>query len=240
MSRPLSNHTVREPEHIEGILRDLIGKWMEGYVRPTDERNLLVRCTVEALVPSFSQSHLALHHMSPEGLERLKVHKSIELEFSDQWTRVRFTTQILEFRTDGLLIKAPQEVQVYERRQFLRYRTALRAEERPQLLHRDGAAALDRGNVLDISVGGLCVETKSKGFVQKFRLQPEGLPLRLQLPDGQLHEIQCQLRWVKPEPKSDEEREITLGLAFHEPPREVLLAIGRYIKSVQGMQARGI
>ncbi len=241
MARPLSNQIVVEPEAIEALLRDVMRRWVEGLITPEGERGWKVRCLLEHIVTLPSGRALVAGSISVEGLERLKKQNSLSLCFLDDWSKVQFQTRLLEISDAHAVMAMPERVEVYERRQYPRFRTSsAHASVRPVLLPQDDhLSSKDRAEVLDISVGGMCVATRSTDIVKRLRQQPEGIAMQLQLPEFESQEIACQLRWVRPEPIPEASSELTLGLAFHEPPRDFLLTVGRYIKRLQGTVSRG-
>jgi hypothetical protein len=242
VGRPLSNQTVQEPEAIEAVLRDVMCRWVEGLMSPVQEKGWKVRCLLEHFVTLPKGRCVVAGSISLEGLERLRAHKQVELSFVDDWSRVVFQSQILEITEAHVVFALPERIDVFERRQFPRFRTDSDRKTCPLLVPQDThLSSRDLAQVLDISVGGLCAATHSRDIVKRLRKQPEGIPMKLELPEFQAQEVSCQLRWVKPDPvPNDAGQELTLGLAFHEPARDFLLTLGRYIKRIQGMTTRGV
>ena len=239
MVRPRSNQTLQDAEQIRVVLRKHIDAWTPGSLRPLAEPKLLVRCSLSRL----EDVSLIAAHISPEGLQRLQAHQELQMELRTPWSRLIFVTHILGNVGDEVTFSLPETLTVVEERQASRFGNAQVNPLRVQFTSRRVGDAdkpqevtPDTLSVIDISVGGLGVETTSQELMDCFRDEGDGFKMLVHIPNSLPWSVPCQLRWVEPAQTQGAES-LMFGLAFLEPSRDFMLALGRYLKSLKDVCA---
>ncbi|SMF56505.1 hypothetical protein [Pseudobacteriovorax antillogorgiicola] len=252
---------ISETEQIHKYLRDLALKDSTGIIRPVKATTLGVKFRFGRTKFNEKPFGIQLVDISQYGLNKLKDYKELQIEVFGQDRRVSFKSDLLKVSKYGIWVSVPVEVSKSERRQRQRY-----------LTNEDHLPFFDPGNwavepddisappvfglykplaawtlVVDISFGGLCVETRFPSIVNWVESNPHFKESMVQLPMKKGFQVETELRWTK----RIRERVVTedgltlsiqkykFGMQFIEPSREFLQSLTEFLKVMQITENKG-
>lgn len=246
------DHDITTPEDIKLFLKLVCSNEARGLLRPVKMPTLAVKYKFSSSAVNSVSDPIKLVGISAIGLKKLKDFGAIRVEVYGQDKRVFFQSEITQVTDGMLLIKFPTKVKQTERRGRIRY-----------LTNEDHLPFFDPGGwvvepsdiaappyfglyrplatmnmVLDISLGGVCVETRFPSIVRWLEGINDFPNSSIQMPMKNPVSVATQLRWTKRirervALENGEETSIqkyNFGLEFIKPSRDFLMIVTEFLK----------
>lgn len=253
MGRRTSGEII-EAQDIRECIAELSAERAEGIIRPLQERKLGVRFSFGETFFHSRPACFLLSGISEHGLQRLKPHIDLFIEVYNSSNRIAFHSSVLQHTPAGIYVTLPLTLSKAERRLSQRFKT--HDDKLPffdpgsfNLLASDVSAPPLFGMyaplatmfpVFDLSFGGICLETRFPALISFLDANPNLRQAKLQFPMAKPMPVEFELRWTKRIREKNTTGELgqslqkyRVGLAFDNPPRELMLEVGRFIKEMQ-------
>lgn len=250
---------ISNPDRIVRILTKASNANLQIMMRTSKESSVVIRGKATIVVAEGTHKGFYISNISERGMDRLNTVNKVQVELTLMSTKLIFLSNVLGTKAREAFVSLPESMISIERRSNARYMTVENVFAYAKLQSWTGKKNPHSAppvfniypelngflKVVDVSVGGLCLETRFPAMTYVISTAGKEEVIELHLPLFRELKIGCQVRWMKKiiehikddNGRSTQMATFRVGYKFTEISNDTTLSIKQFIQQLSQAEA---